>query len=591
MQRWLPRLFATLFLLCMGLRCSAEGSAVVVLDVSGLSGDITSLRVDLTLDGRPPDLALPPLRNDLSHVEIRLPVHTTGDLNIAVSAQGPDGCTAQAGTTQLHIPGPGRYAAAISVAQSVGCQLVIRKLGDGAGTVILSDETSLRFTFPDSPGSTCPVSSLAPTETSKVYPFGTKLRVQPVIDSESRGSYVGLVNGCDVSPGGCEVTIGADTRTIEIVFERDSVCGADAFCWEHPRPQGQTLRKVRGASSKDVLAVGEGPVLHWAGTYWSAPIQLVRSGTLRALVPESVGTGVVLGDAGQVLRLANQVWACAETMGDSRINDAWGLRTGDFWAVGNQGLLAHWDGQVWTHASPAGLGTRELFAIHGSGSNDIWAVGEQGLLLHFDGQSWSQIAFPSSDALYGVFAQLDGSAWVVGDRGISARIKGGQITQVPTGTTARLWTVFSASALETWAAGDGGVLLRYDGKSWGQSESNTRQDLYSIWGASESELWAVGAAGTMLRYNGVFWSESSAARSTRTLYAIANAGTSGQSATATVPLFAVGDQGTVLRYTGADWITDPTLGSVFARTLRALTSPSASETWIVGDSGTIARRD
>jgi len=338
-----------------------------------------------------------------------------------------------------------------------------------------------------------------------------------------------------------------------------------------------------GKSSNDIWAVGDGAILHWEGTYWAAPRRPQLLNQLSGLVNGPNNSVVAVGDDGLVLRLANNVWDCPETIGSVQLHDAWGLSPSDFWVVGSQGALRHWDGQSWQSVTVPGLGGVDLWRVLGLSTKSIWAVGAMGTVLHFDGMTWSKVSYPNTETLYGLWLSPEGDVWVVGDRGESALIKDGKVTRFSTGTTNRLRDIFARTDLEKWAVGDSGTILRHDGKSWSVVESGTRQDLTSIWGLVSTDLWAVGTGGTFLRYNGVFWNPSTATRSTRTLYGIGGVASAQSGST----LFAVGEQGTVLRYSGADWVSDSTLGGVIARTFRAITAPSTSEVWIVGDSGTI----
>ncbi|MBL9007642.1 MAG: hypothetical protein JNJ46_25520 [Myxococcales bacterium] len=558
--------------------------------MTGLTADIGSLQVKLTLDGKAPASPQDAFRRNLSQVEVHLPPDTMGDLGIALTAQRMDGCTTLAGELHVPISGPGGYSVTIPLATSQGCALRVQKLGDGSVQVALSGGTRWHFAAPLPPDKLCPVTSLVTEEKVMTFPFGTKVKVLPSITDQDRGSYIGIIDGCDQSATGCEVEIGAHTRTVQINVDRDSVCSSSGFCWEHPRPQGQTLRKVRGTDRRNLWAVGDGTTLHYAGTYFSSPRRVRVPTPLSGIVPGGLNNVVTVGDAGTVLRLLNNEWSCPESLGSLRLNDAWGRSTDDFWVVGSEGTLLHWTGQAFQAAAIPALAGAELRAIQGrTDSGEIWAVGDRGTVLHYDGNDWKLVAFPSSETLHGVWPIPDGGAWVVGNQGIVGRIEGTQARLVATGVTTRLRTVFQASLVEAWVAGDGGVLLRFDGRAFSTAHSGTQHDLYSLWGADSTDIWAVGSAGTVLRYNGVYWTASSSSHSAHTLLAVA--GTSGLQPQSPASAYAVGEQGTVLRYSGADWVTDAPFGLLAPRTLHAVTAPSPTEVWLAGSGGTILKWD
>jgi hypothetical protein len=587
-----PRLRTLLLLAILAtLRCGDDGiGPKVSVTVTGFTSEIVTSLVRVSLDGQDSRSTFDPLRQNIDRFELQLQPDLKGALGIHVSGQGSDGCTAQAGDTKLQIEGNGSYSAEVAVAAELGCQLVVRKVGDGSGQVALSDGTSWTFDVPAPPQASCPLESLVGASKQKSFPVGTKLKVETqVTESSAPGSYISNMRGCNENVRGCEVTITPDTRVVEVEIGRNRVCSPQQVCWEHPRPQGMPLRRVLGRNSNDIWAVGDGTMLHWEGSFWSSPRWPQATQRLAGLVMGGSQFIVAVGDSGKIERLTNNVWACPEAVGNVNLRDAWGLNTSDFWAVGSQGAVMHWDGTSWSSAAISGISSIELQGISGRSAQDIWVVGEQGTVLHYDGTSWGKVAFPTTDNLYGVWADPSGTTWVVGDRGVSASIKGAQVTLLATSSSVRLRAIFGIGPKERWAVGDAGTLLRLESNTWSQVESGTRQNLHSLWGDRSTDLWAVGEGGTQLHYNGVFWTLNSDSRTTRSLYGISGVTTNQPGILA--PIYAVGEQGTVLRYTGADWITDPALGNVILRNLRAVSTISPTEVWIAGDSGTILRWD
>lgn len=570
----------------LSLSCESQSGPRVFVAVQGLTPDIQTLRALLTLDGRPPKTPQDTFRDNLTQLEIRLEANTRGDLGIALTAQNQTGCTVLAGEAHITIGSEPRYTVTLPLTFSQGCALRVVKQGDGSAQVGLSDGTLWDFPSPTPPDAACPLDNLLTSEQTKTFPPGSKVTVRPRITEQNRGSYIGNIVGCDSLESDCLVEIGPDTRTVSIVVDRSGVCSTSGLCWEHPRPQGQTLRKVRGNARNDVWFVGDGTVLHFAGTYFAAPRRVQLPVAFNGIVTAPMNEVVAVGDSGTVLRLLQNRWQCGETLGPMRINDAWGSAVNDFWIVGGQGTLHHFDGSGWQIPTVPGLGNVELLSIQGQRDQaERWAVGEQGTVLFFNGTTWTRIPFPSTETLYGVWPQQPGVAWVVGDRGTLGRIEGTQARLIPTGVSSRLRSVFSASAVETWIAGDAGVLLRTDGVTVAGVESGTREDLYSLWGADSADIWAVGGAGTLLRYNGAFWVLASAARTDRTLLAAAAAPSAIPDAQAVA--YAAGEAGTLLRFSGSDWLREPAVALATTRTLRAISAPTANEVWLAGDGGTI----
>lgn len=573
-----------LILLLLGLSCGASDRAVIFVTLIGLSADTQTVGVVLTLDGRAEQTMQPMLQQNLSQFQIRMPPGTVGTLGIQATAQGSDGCTSLKGSSELNVDGIQSYNLTINMAATTGCQLIVRKRGDGAAQVVLSDETTWDFASPGPPEGSCPVESLVSSEQSKTFPLGTRVSLRTVSNDDTRGSYVAGMDGCGDRPGLCEITIGPDTQTVVLLVGRTSVCSPAGVCWEHPLPQGQDLLRSASTSVADVWAVGDGNILHYNGSYWAAPRRIPLPSTMTGVLASNPNHIVVVGRGGYVLRLVNNQWLCSERPTTLDLNDIWGTSLDDFWAVGSGGTLLHWANNAWTQASVPGV-TQELRAVRGDITGGLWAVGDGGVVLRYEGASWNKIPFPTTDNLHGLWLDGTGRPWVVGDRGISARITGKQVDVFSTGITTRLRSVYGIGGQDIWAAGDAGVLLRFLGTSWSIVESGTRQNLYSISGASDSSLWVVGGGGTILHYGGLYWTSDIVGRTARPLYALSGINNAAQrSVTA---LLAVGEQGTVLRNTGADWVVDLALSGLTPRSLRAIATPSTTDIWIAGDAGTI----
>lgn len=588
--RQLLRLMVLLLYVCVQ-SCSPSDYPEVVVNVSGVSSEVKTLSVKTSLNGRPSTSALPALSDGLDRFVLKLPSETVGTLGIRVGAQGQDGCTFLAGDTSVEITGPGSQQAEISLSDTQGCLLIVRKIGDGSGDVAISDGTLLSFSSPDPPAAECPTESLVTSSEQRAYPLDSELEVRVAIPLDATpGSYLSALRGCTAGATGCQVRIGPDTTVIEVQLDRNVVCSPDQVCWEHPLPQGAALERIDGQNGSDIWAVGDSMLLHWEGTYWSAPRHPHIHQHLRGLVTGPNNTMVAVGESGTILRLINNVWSCPESLGSVHLNDAWGMMPSDLWVVGSQGTLQHYVDGVWQAVTIPTLSGVELLRIYGISKSEIWAVGEKGTVLHYDGSAWTQVPFPSTETLYGLWESNKKEVWIVGDHGLSAKIVNNQVTLIPTGTSSRLRAIYAKSEPERWAVGDGGIVLRFDGSTWSQAESGTREDLNALFGTRDTDLWAVGTAGTLLRYNGVFWTPASVSRSSQTLLGIA--GTRSSAATSTSSVFAVGEQGTVLRNTGTDWGPDKALGGVFSRTLRAVsTVASSGEVWVVGDGGLVVRWD
>lgn len=570
--------------------CTPPSQPIVMVTVNGITSDLVTETVQTTLNGQKSVNSLDTVTRRLDHIELRLAETAVGTLGIAISAQGSDGCTARAGKTSVDITGPGNYSASVDLADEQGCTLVVRKEGDGAARVTLSDGTAWTFSPPEPPEAMCPIDLIVGTSMQKAFPFGTKLELKSDTAWDiAPDSYIAGVEGCTQSAAGCGVTIGADKVQVTVRAGRNTVCSNDQVCWEHPRPQGLHLRRIKGSNNDDIWASGDGAILHWEGTYWSSPRRARLPNMFSGIVSADLGSAVFVGNSGTVSRLISDTWSCVESMGSQDLRAAWGQSATDFWVVGGQGTLAHWNGTAWTTSPIAG--SVELWAISGTSASNIWAVGDGSTVLHYDGTSWNKVSLgasiPTTLSLRGVYANPEGEVWIVGDGGTSLSVSGGKTTTWATGTTAKLNDIFAIPGQAKWAVGDSGTLLRHDGKSWSPVDSGTKEALNSLWGAENTSIWAVGNYGTLLRFNGVFWTVASSARKTQNLYALGSIPAASSTGN---PIFVVGDQGTVMSTSGADWLLDPNTNGITTRTLRAV-STTPTNLWFAGDAGTIVYRD
>ncbi|HBI14961.1 MAG TPA: hypothetical protein DDY20_05530 [Desulfobulbaceae bacterium] len=183
------------------------------------------------------------------------------------------------------------------------------------------------------------------------------------------------------------------------------------------------LEDVWGSSETDVFAVGDASmvgttryytVLHFNGTDWS------RMG----------GTPVVPADQ------------------SGRLKGIWGSSASNIWAVGDDGIILHYNGSNWTSVTRA---RARLYDIWGSSSTNIYAVGLFGTILRYNGASWSYVS------LY------DGTAWnPVTDLAFSATGKLYASTSrqgiFASANQARNWTNMGASPYETDAVVAGSVI-------------------------------------------------------------------------------------------------------------------------------------
>jgi hypothetical protein len=178
---------------------------------------------------------------------------------------------------------------------------------------------------------------------------------------------------------------------------------------------------------------------------------------------------------------------------DPNLNAVWGSSPNYAIAVGDSGLVVHYDGTAWT---PQTSGTTQhLNAVWGSGSGTgaaIFAVGNGGTILSFDGTSWQAQASGTTQPLYGIWGTSPSDVFAVGGGGTILHYDGSAWTAQSSGSTQALRAVWGNSASLVYAVGDASTILRYDGTSWTPQPAGASIDLRGVWGSSPTNVFAVG---------------------------------------------------------------------------------------------------
>jgi len=183
------------------------------------------------------------------------------------------------------------------------------------------------------------------------------------------------------------------------------------------------FESVDGPSSSDLLAVG------WGGIYQNESGEWVFD----------------VNSSGQQI---NHVWYDGATAAAVGQDGVLGIRT-----TGSKGK-GKWE---WTQDKDR----RSFYGVSGTASDDIYAVGEGGVVLHWDGGAWSDISPTGGKSIWAVWAANADNVYIVGNSGLAMVRTAGAWTDLPTGATSNLYTVHGTGVSDVWAAGGQGLVLRY----------------------------------------------------------------------------------------------------------------------------------
>lgn len=197
----------------------------------------------------------------------------------------------------------------------------------------------------------------------------------------------------------------------------------------------QPLEAVYGNAPDNVYAVGaQGTILRWNGTFWN-PVALSTKSNFRDVISFPTGeiwavgaNGAIFGKGelgwGQVL-VAPQITPppAEDPTADPAVQffeedlfGIWGAAPDDLWAVGDKGVVVHWDGTGWTQDTQVNFGIT-LRSIWGRAADDLWAVGLEGHVIHYDGATWDAWPTGSVATLYAIDGDGQGTVRISGDLG------------------------------------------------------------------------------------------------------------------------------------------------------------------------------
>ena len=250
------------------------------------------------------------------------------------------------------------------------------------------------------------------------------------------------------------------------------------------------------------------------------------------------GSCYACGEAGTVwhLALGSETWQALPAPSDLAVHCLWDSGQGLF-AAGQLGCIYRFGGSEWTLHYELHLDVT-ILGMWGTGPDCIYAVGDEGLILHFDGLRWQRMPSGTQSALYGLWGLERDRLLAPGDFGLMLRYNGSEWTEFNVGTESFLYSVWGDSLTNIYAVGLSGTLAHFNGQRWQQMATRLREDLLSVSGSLAAGAYAVGTRGCVLRLeNGQWDSEPSGS----------DAGLRAVCATQGGTVYAVGDRGTILR--------------------------------------------
>jgi|GEM_PF-1645695 len=272
----------------------------------------------------------------------------------------------------------------------------------------------------------------------------------------------------------------------------------------------------------------------------------------------------------------------------------------DAWAVGSDGLFAHWDGTNWNAVDNTKLiGVSAVQAVDMLATDQVWASVQGGRMARYNGSSWvlEPTNYTANMNSISMVSPTDG--WATGANATFARYNGTNWQEVrPSGTlTVTMQGIDMVSSTDGWAVGgqispnEGplGRIARWNGTNWQEFPTPVgNRILYDVDMLNASYGWAVGQGGTLLQWNGSQWSQVSPPNNCRNSCLAANM--QGVSVVSTTDAWAVGStnisDANLWHWDGNAWteVAHPNEAP-----LRAIKMLSSTDGFAAGERGTVHR--
>ena len=243
------------------------------------------------------------------------------------------------------------------------------------------------------------------------------------------------------------------------------------------------------------------------------------------------------GDAGTVLHCRNQQWHALPAVSEAAVHCLWDAGDGGLYAGGQMGQIFRYHQGAWTLAYDLFLDVT-ILDIWGSSPDSIYAVGDEGLVLHWNGVDWQRMVSGTKSALYSIWGFDDTHILAVGDFGLVLRWNGENWAEFYAGTENFLFDIWGDALDNIFIVGLSGTLVHFDGQRWNLTPTRARDDLMAVDGLPGHPPFAVGTQGNILRFDGNQWQPE------------ASPTTAGLRAVCVCPdgsVYAAGSQGNVLK--------------------------------------------
>ena len=247
--------------------------------------------------------------------------------------------------------------------------------------------------------------------------------------------------------------------------------------------------------------------------------ELLTGGVFRGVWGATTDDLFAVGSDGLVAHYDGSTWTPFDLPPEAKredFHDVFGFASDNVYAVAGRGVILHYDGAAWLLQEIEGGPVSTLYGVWGSAPNDIYASGN-GVVVHYDGVSWSKVVDPAISGIEwrGISGSGSNEVLLAGEGGFFntahfLHFDGAdwnEIAPPAMGGNTYLNDVWSAGPNAAFVVGVPGRILFWNGLTLSDMNSGTDEALNSAWGASQNEVFAVGVRNTVVRYDGAQWSD------------------------------------------------------------------------------------
>jgi hypothetical protein len=191
----------------------------------------------------------------------------------------------------------------------------------------------------------------------------------------------------------------------------------------------------------------------------------------------------------------------------------WAFNENDIW-ISSGSQIVRWNGQAqsWPECIPV-----SVLKLWGENPSSIYAVGYNGLIAHYDGRSWNKIESGTELPIPDIWGSYNGksrnyeiicvaSNEFTGDNSRLLKISGSGVNDLPNkGLSWSLHTLWFISGRKYIIGGDGLYISREIPEEWNREVTMPPYYKTSVQGNGINDIIVVGAFGLCMHYNGISW--------------------------------------------------------------------------------------